>query len=114
MTSQLPGATGLRALVAVMSQHGGDTMLAIYDKAAQLRSGRAIVDSTINLAVHGLLTPPPTLDPGNQDHEPSPSAAGDKPVDLDAQEPDEDDDPLDDPEAVHELHDRLTRWHRSR
>lgn len=32
-------------------------MLAIYDKAAQLRPGRAVVDSTVNLAVHGLLAP---------------------------------------------------------
>jgi hypothetical protein len=58
----LPGATGLRALAAVLSQHGEDTMLAVYDKAAQLRPGRAVVDTTVNLAVRGLLTPPPTLD----------------------------------------------------
>jgi len=61
-TSQLPGATGLRALAVVMSQHGEETMLAIYDKASQLRPGRAVVDSTVNLAVHGLLAPAPTLD----------------------------------------------------
>jgi hypothetical protein len=106
-TSQLPGATGLRALAVVLSQHGEDTMLAIYDKAAALRPGRAVVDSTINLAVHGLLAPPPALDSPAADHEPSPPAAGTKPVDVDDQEPDEDDDPLEDPEAVHELHDRL-------
>jgi hypothetical protein len=108
-TSQLPGATGLRALAVVMSQHGEDAMLAIYDKASQLRPGRAVVDSTVNLAVHGLLTPPPTLDTAAGDHEPSPSAAGKTPVDDDDQEPDQDegDDPLEDPEAVHELHDRL-------
>jgi hypothetical protein len=107
-TSQLPGATGLRALAAVMSQHGEDTMLAIYDKASQLRPGRAVVDSTVNLAVHGLLAPPVVLDtPASEGHEPSP-AAGDKPVDADDHEPDHDDeDPLEDPEAVHELHDRL-------
>jgi hypothetical protein len=111
-TSQLPGATGLRALAVVMSQHGEDAMLAIYDKAAQLRPGRAVVDSTVNLAVHGLLTPAPALDTEaapDADHEGPPPAAGD--VDVD-QEHDEDDDPLEDPEAVHELHDRLIQIRR--
>jgi len=103
-TSQLPGATGLRALSVVLSQHGEDAMLAIYDKASQLRPGRAVVDSTVNLAVHGLLAPPPTLDSPADDHEPPP-ATGEKPVDVVDQ--DEADDPLEDPEAVHELHDRL-------
>jgi hypothetical protein len=113
-TSQLPGATGLRALAAVMSQHGDDTMLAIYDKAAALRPGRAVVDSTVNLAVHGLLTPPPALDPAGQDHEPPPSPAGVDPVDVDDQDhDDEDNDPLEDPEAVHELHDRLIEIRRA-
>src|ERR1700712_1546555 len=93
--SQLPGATGLRALSVVMSQHGEDTMLAIYDKAAQLRPGRAVVDSTVNLAAHGRLTPPPALDSPSEHHQPPPPAAGDRPVDVDDQEPhhDEDDDP---------------------
>jgi hypothetical protein len=54
-TALLPGATGLRALAAVLSQHGEDTMLGVYDKAAQLRPGRAVVDSTVNLAVRGRL-----------------------------------------------------------
>jgi hypothetical protein len=106
-TSQLPGATGLRALAVVLSQHGEDAMLAIYDKASQLRPGRAVVDSTVNLAVHGLLAPAPTLDTPTDDHEPPPAVG--EPVDVGDQEPDqdEDDDPLEDPEAVHELHDRL-------
>ncbi len=116
-TSQLPGATGLRALAAVLSQHGEETMLAIYDKAAQLRPGRAVVDSTVNLAVHGLLAPPPTFNTPAppEDHKPPPPAAGEKPVDVDDQEPDddEDDDPLEDPEAVHELHDRLIEIRRA-
>jgi hypothetical protein len=113
-TSQLPGATGLRALSVVMSQHGENTMLAIYDKAAQLRPGRAIVDRTVNLAVHGLLTPPPaSLDAPGADHEPSPPTAGDTPVDVGDQKLDEDDDPLEDPEAVHELHDRLIEIRRA-
>jgi hypothetical protein len=112
-TSQLPGATGLRALSVVLSQHGEDTMLAIYDKAAQLRPGRAVADSTVNLAVHGLLTPPPALEAHAEGHEPPP-AAGDKAVDVDDQELDEDDDdPLEDPEAVHELHDRLIEIRRA-
>jgi hypothetical protein len=108
--SQLPGATGLRALAAVMSQHGEEAMLAIYDKASQLRPGRAVVDSTVNLAVHGLLAPPPTFDPpaAAEDHGPPPPAADEKPVDVD-----EDDDPLEDPEAVHELHDRLIEIRRA-
>jgi hypothetical protein len=108
-TSQLPGATGLRALAVVLSQHGEDAMLTIYDKASQLRPGRAVVDSTVNLAVHGLLAPPPALGAVSEGHEPSPPTVGEKPVDVVDQEPDqdEDDDPLEDPEAVHELHDRL-------
>jgi hypothetical protein len=97
----------------VLSQHGEEAMLAIYDKAAQLRPGRAVVDSTVNLAVHGLLTPAPALDtpaaPG-ADHEGPPPAAGD--VDVD-QEHDQDDEPLEDPEAVHELHDRLIEIRRA-
>ena len=108
-TSQLPGATGLRALAVVLSQHGKDAMLAIYDKASQLRPGRAVVDSTVNLAVHGLLAPPPTLDTHAGDRDPPP-VAGEKPineVDDHESDQDEDDDPLEDPEAVHELHDRL-------
>jgi hypothetical protein len=117
LTSQLPGATGLRALAAVLSQHGDDTMLRVYDKAAQLRPGRAVVDSTVNLAVHGLLTPAPaSLDAPSADHEPSPPAAGNTPVDVNVgdQEPDDhDDDPLEDPEAVHELHDRLIEIRRA-
>jgi hypothetical protein len=114
-TALLPGATGLRALAAVLSQHGEDTMLAIYDKAAQLRPGRAVVDTTVNLAVRGMLTPAPaSLDAPSADHDPSPPAAGDTPVDVGDEEPaDQDDDPLEDPEAVHELHDRLIEIRRA-
>jgi hypothetical protein len=101
-TSQLPGATGLRALAAVLSQHGEDTMLAVYDKATALRPGRAVVDTTVNLAVRGMLTPPPTLQTPAAlpaAHVPPPAAAGDQAID--------EDDPDEDPEAVHELHDRV-------
>jgi hypothetical protein len=113
-TNQLPGATGLRALAVVLSQHGEDAMLAIYDKASQLRPGRAVVDQTVNLAVHGLLAPPPAFDAPAGDHDTSPPAAAEKPVDVDDQEPNVDeDDPLEDPEAVHELHDRLIEIRRA-
>jgi len=92
-------------------------MLTVYDKAAQLRPGRSIVDTSVNLAVHGLLTPAPasldaaTVLPGG--HEPPP--AGDKPVDdIDVDEDlDDDEDPDEDPEAVHELHDRLIEIRRA-
>jgi hypothetical protein len=110
-TSQLPGATGLRALAAVLSQHGEDTMLAVYDKAAQLRPGRAVVDSTVNLVVRGMLIPPVQLQPPDAlptGHE-QPPAGVDQTVDEDL----DDDDPDEDPEAVHELHDRLIEIRRA-
>jgi hypothetical protein len=108
----LPGATGLRALAAVMSQHGEDTMLAVYDKAAALRPGRAVVDSTVNLAVHGLLTPSAAPDAESAGHDTPPVVDR---VDVDNQELDDaqDDDPDEDPEAVHELHDRLIEIRRA-
>jgi DNA-binding FadR family transcriptional regulator len=56
------------------------------------------------------------LDTPRADHEPSPPAAGDTPVDVGDQEPDDDDqadDPLEGPEAVHELHDRLIEIRRA-
>ena len=87
-------------------------MLAIYDKAAALRPGRTVVDSTVNLAVHGLLTPPaaPAVEAAGHD---TPSV-GER-VDVDDQELDDaqDDDPGEDPEAVHELHDRLIEIRRA-
>jgi hypothetical protein len=109
LTSQLPGATGLRALAVVMSQHGEDTMLAIYDRARLLRPGRAVVDRTVNLAVHGLLTPPPTLETAADapDTPPGTGTSSQQVGEVDDQEPDDEDDPDEDPEAVHELHDRL-------
>ena len=109
-TSQPPGVTGLRALAAVLSQHGEDTMLAIYDKAALLRPGRAVVDTTVNLAVRGLLMPPVTLDAPavGQDASRGERDDGDTVVDVDV---DEDGD--EDPEAVHELHDRLIEIRRA-
>jgi hypothetical protein len=115
-TSQLPGATGLRALAAVLSQHGEDTMLAVYDKAAALRPGRAVVDSTVNLAVRGMLTPAPVLqapDALPAHHDAVPSDASDSAVDELVDQDLDDDDPDEDPEAVHELHDRLIEIRRA-
>jgi hypothetical protein len=114
-TSQLPGATGLRALAAVLSQHDEDTMLAVYDKAAQLRPGRAVVDTTVNLAVRGMLTPPPALQapaalPAHHDQ---PLAGRVQTVGDVVDEDLDDDDPDEDPEAVHELHDRLIEIRRA-
>jgi hypothetical protein len=99
----LPGATGLRALATVLSRHGEATMLAVYDRAALLRPGRAVVDATVNQAVAELVAaprPPTGTSPGD--------AAG-PPQDLD----DEDEDRDEDPEAVHELHDRLIEIRRA-
>jgi ribosomal protein L12E/L44/L45/RPP1/RPP2 len=106
-----PGVTGLRALAAVLSAHGEDTMLAIYDKAALLRPGRAVVDTTVNLAVRGLLTPPVTLDApaAAQDV----AAGGHDDAQADDSDSDESEDRDEDPEAVHELHDRLIEIRRA-
>jgi hypothetical protein len=115
-TSQLPGATGLRALATVLGQHGEETMLAVFDKAAQLRPGRAVVDTTVNLAVRGLLNPPqaaleiPAALPASPDE--PPPRDGEQAVDERVDE-DLDDDPDEDPEAVHELHDRLIEIRRA-
>jgi len=114
-TSMLPGATGLRALSVVLSQHGEDTMLTVYDKAAVLRPGRAVVDSTVNLAVHGLLTPTPaTLSDGHEPPPAQPDRGGTDEHDVDDDvDQEQDDDPDEDPEAVHELHDRLIEIRRA-
>jgi hypothetical protein len=113
--SVLPGATGLRALAAVLSQHGEDTMLGVYDMAASLRPGRAVVDTTVNLAVRGLLTAPPVLDAPAAGQ--AISADGQDDAGADAGDPGEGegevDDPDEDPEAVHELHDRLIEIRRA-
>ncbi len=92
----LPGATGLRALATVLARHGERTMLKVYDRAALLRPGRAVVDVTVNDAVAQLLAP--TLPAG-----PDPTPGVDEPID----DQDDDEDRDEDPEAVHELHDRL-------
>jgi hypothetical protein len=106
-TSQLPGATGLRALAAVLSQHDEETMLAVYDKAAALRPDRTVVDTTVNLAVRGMLTPPPVLEA------PAALPAAHKPASALDEDVDEDLDDEEDPEAVHELHDRLIEIRRA-
>jgi hypothetical protein len=112
---QLPGATGLRALAAVLSQHGEDTMLAVYDTAAQLRPSRAVVDTTVNLAVRGMLTPPPALGvpAALQPAHDSAPTAGDQAVHELVDEDLDTEDPAEDSEAVHELHDRLIEIRRA-
>jgi hypothetical protein len=109
--SQLPGATGCARSRRSCPSMGTRRCSRSTTRPPRLRPGRAVVDSTVNLAVHGLLAPPPTFDApaAAEDHGPPPSAADKKPVDVEDQAPDvdEDDDPLEDPEAVHELHDRL-------
>jgi hypothetical protein len=77
-----------------------------------LRPGCAVVDSTVNLAVRGLLAPPPTLDAAAAlpaGHE-RPPATGDTSVD---DEDLDEDDPDEDSEAVHELHDGLIEIRRA-
>jgi hypothetical protein len=91
-------------------------MLAVYDKAARLRPDRAVVDTTVNLAVRGMLTPPVELEvpaalPAHQQH--PPAGGGDTPVDDVVDEDLDDNDPDEDPEAVHELHDRLIEIRRA-
>lgn len=90
----LPGATGLRALATVLSRHGEQTMLLVYDHAVRLRPGRVVVDTTVNQAVAALLAPQL---PAGPTPAPGPDDADD----------DDDDDRDEDPEAIHELHDRL-------
>ena len=94
----IPGATGLRALASVLSRHGEATMLAVYDRAALLRPGRAVVDATVNQAVAELVAvprPPAGTPPTMTARGPRRRRAGRR------RTADED------PEAVHELHDRL-------
>lgn len=101
----IPGATGLRALATVLSRHGEPTMLAVYDRAALLRPGRAVVDATVNEAVAELVALP---------RPPAGTPAGDPagpPDDLD--DDDDEDDRDEDPEAVHELQDRLIEIRRA-
>jgi hypothetical protein len=90
-------------------------MLAVYDKAAALRPGRTVIDNTVNLAVHGMLTPPvelqaPAALPAGHER---PPATGDQAVDELVDDDLDDEDPDEDPEAVHELHDRLIEIRRA-
>jgi hypothetical protein len=105
--SSLPGATGLRSLAAVLTRHGEETMLAVYDRAVLLRPGRAVVDATVSLAVRGLLTPPSVIATSHDETTPQPAAAANAADVDDVDDADADDDRDEDPEAVHELHDRL-------
>lgn len=94
---RLPVATtALRALSVVQNSLGEQAMLSVYDRAIELRPGRAIVEPTVKTATRELLSPAPPPLPGPsaddiEDHEP--------PDDL----PDEDELP----EEVSTLVDRL-------
>lgn len=56
----LPVATtALRALSVVQNNFGEGTMLAVYDRAIELRPGRAIVQHTVKAAAAELLPPAP-------------------------------------------------------
>jgi hypothetical protein len=112
-SSVLAGATGLRALAVVLSQHGEDTMLTVYDRATQLRPGRAVVDTTVNLAVRGLLTPPSALDASTTRQDTTAGDYQDAGAGVSDTVDDDVDDPQEDPEAVHELHDRLIEIRRA-
>jgi hypothetical protein len=91
-------------------------MLAVYDTAAQLRPGHAVIDITVNLAVRGMLTPPIVLEPPaalSAHQQPTP-VVGDQAVDdVVDEELDDDENPDEDPEAVQELHDRLIEIRRA-
>jgi len=56
---RLPVATtALRALSVLHNTFGENTMLAVYDRAIQLRPGRAIVEQTVRAAMRELDAPP--------------------------------------------------------
>lgn len=79
----LPGTTALRALSAVHGNFGEQAMLSVYDRACELRPGRAIVEDTVKAAVRQTIAPPqPTI--------PAPAA----PVDVDDEGAVEDEDEL--------------------
>jgi hypothetical protein len=92
----LPGTTALRALSAVHGNFGERAMLRVYDRACQLRPGRAIVEETVRAAIRETIAPaePPAI---------APPAAGEPPVD------DVEEDELVDelPEEIHELLERI-------
>jgi len=79
-----------------------------------MRPGRAVVDTTVNLAIRGLLTPPPTLDAPAlpADHDQSPAGSQQDP-DAVGELVDEHLDDDENPDAVHELHERLIEIRRA-
>jgi hypothetical protein len=76
----LPGTTALRALSVVLNNRGERDMLAIYDRAVELRPHRAIAESTVKQAMRELVPPPP------------PAAALSVPAAADEDQEDEDQD----------------------
>jgi hypothetical protein len=87
----LPGTTGLRALASVLNQHDTATMLAVYDRAAAERPGRPVVAQSVHDAMRALVRPePPAIEP---------------PGDWGEDEPEL---PDEEPEAMHDLRDRIS------
>jgi hypothetical protein len=87
-----PGATGARALASVLSSHGEQTMLQVFDNTPPER----IVGATVNQTIAALLPP---AQPAT---EPEPPAREDE-------EGDEDENPEDLPKEVQDLRDRVER-----
>jgi hypothetical protein len=57
----LPGATALRALSVVLNDRGERDMLAVYDRATELRPERAIAEATVKQALRELAPPSPPV-----------------------------------------------------
>jgi hypothetical protein len=82
----LPVATtALRALSVVQNTYGEEVMLAVYDRALELRPGRAIVEQTVKAAMRERLAlPEPPGGPAGAGEHLDPAAP-----DVDAQDDDE-------------------------
>ena len=97
----LPGTTALRALSAVHGNFGERAMLRVYDRACQLRPGRAIVEETVRAAIRETIAPPepPAL---------APPAAREPAAREPAVEDLDEDEMVDElPEEIHELLERI-------
>jgi hypothetical protein len=95
----LPGTTALRALSAVQGNFGEQTMLTVYDRACQLRPGRAIVEDTVKAAMRDTIAPPPATGSQLAEHVQQST--------HDAYDDDEEELPDELPEEIHELLERI-------
>jgi len=91
----LPGVTGVRSLATLLGQFGEDAMIAVYDKAAEMAEGSAVLDRHVKAATQEVI-------------EIKPAELGEG-----VEEPDEPEDELDDDdtEQLHELYDRFGILH---